>query len=95
MDVINSFLNTLKDKITLVLKKNEYYKQRILILEKDNLELNKLINNLENKIKETEKENIALKLNQSLEKNNHTSDLKKKINEMVREIDKSIAYLNK
>ena len=95
MDVIDSFLNSLKEKITLVLQKNEYYKRRINILEKENLELIKTLNNTENKIKETEKENIALKLNLSLEKNNNTSELKKKINEMVREIDKSIAYLNK
>jgi len=95
MDVINSFLDNLKSKITLVLKKNEAYEQKIVVLEKENSELNKLLNNLENKIKETEKENIALKINQSLEKNNNPSELKKKINEMVREIDKCIAYLNK
>jgi len=95
MDVINSSLDSLKDKIILVLRKNEEFKQKIQNLDKEKTELITLVNNLENKIKETEKENIALKLNQSLEKSNDTGDLKKKINEMVREIDKCIAYLNK
>ena len=95
MDIINSSLDSLKDKITIVLRRNEEYKQKFLNLENEKTELLKLVNNLENKIKETEKENIALKLNQSLENSNNTSDLKKKINEMVREIDKCVAYLNK
>ena len=46
-------------------------------------------------LKELEKENIALKLNQTIEKSENSVDIRRKINEMVREIDKCLVYLNK
>lgn len=95
MEVFDLFLDSLKEKLVLVLKKNEAQEQKISLLNSEITELKKIVTNLENKIKETENKNLALIMNQSLGKVNDSSELKKKINEMVREIDKCIAYLNK
>ena len=95
MDVLISFLDSLKEKISIIIKKNETQDIKIKQYENEILTFKKIVINLENKIKETEKENLALKMNQKLENLNDTSELKKKINEMVREVDKTIAYLNK
>ena len=48
------------------------------------------------KIEDLEEQNKRIKLARSLQESGETSlDVKLKINEMVREIDKCIAYLNK
>jgi cbb3-type cytochrome oxidase cytochrome c subunit len=95
MDVLISFLDSLKEKISIIIKKNETQDIKIKQYENEILSLKNIVINLENKIEETKKENLTLKMNQKLENQNDTSELKKKINEMVREVDKTIAYLNK
>jgi len=90
-----SLLEGLKEKLILILNKNEGQEKQIIQLQNEIENLKKTIINLQNKIEETNKENYKLKLSHSLEKVNDKGEIKRKINEMVREIDKCIAYLNK
>ncbi len=89
VDRIQSKVNKLMQLHIKVKKENEK-----LQLEKD-----KLLNILEehrSSIGELEENNKRIRLAKSLASSGDgSSDLKLKINEMVREIDKCIAYLNK
>jgi peptidoglycan hydrolase CwlO-like protein len=71
--------------------KDENYK---LQMEKE--QLVKTLQQGRAKIEDLEEQNKRVKLARSLQESGETSlDVKLKINEMVREIDKCIAYLNK
>jgi len=71
--------------------KDENYK---LQMEKE--QLVKTLQEGRAKIEDLEEQNKRVKLARSLQESGETSlDVKLKINEMVREIDKCIAYLNK
>ena len=71
--------------------KDENYK---LQMEKE--QLAKTLQEGRAKIEDLEEQNKRVKLARSLQESGETSlDVKLKINEMVREIDKCIAYLNK
>ncbi len=94
MQVIDSYFDSLEEKINLILEENKTCKQKIEELEKINTELKVIVKSKINKITELEKEIIALKINEKLEDTGNSGEIKKKINEMVREIDKCIAYLN-
>ncbi|MDD3875597.1 MAG: hypothetical protein PHT69_03195 [Bacteroidales bacterium] len=94
MSLIITHLNNLDTKIEAVLEENKSYLIRIEALEKENSELKKLLINKKEELEKKELENTALRMNQNIEAEN-SNDIKTKINEMVREIDKCIAYLNK
>jgi NADH dehydrogenase/NADH:ubiquinone oxidoreductase subunit G len=67
-------------------------------LRRSNTEFQSKLQQKELEIKELEEKHQALKLANSLLENNETqktTDIKLKINELVREIDKSIALLNR
>lgn len=75
---------------------------RISKLENENAELNNKINELNNQIKQLEliieeqKEKIkVLKLAKSLNKEESKTEVKLKINELLREIDNCVRLLNK
>jgi len=94
MNVVKSQLECLEKRVRELVKRNENYKQRLNLIESQNIELKNELIRLENKLKKVEEENITIKIKNKLEKEN-PGEIKRKINEMVREIDKCIAYLNK
>ena len=96
MEKTNSALHRLKNAIQELMNRSVH-------LEKLNNELSDTVNQLntqlsirEKKIEEIEKKYKVLKMAKSLEgASSESKDVKLKINEMVREIDKCIALLNK
>jgi hypothetical protein len=62
---------------------------------KENQELNQIIKTQSDKILELEKRVINLNLAKQLTNNKEAAEAKKKINEMLREIDKCVGLLSK
>lgn len=62
---------------------------------KENQELNQIIKTQSDKILELEKKVINLKLAKQLTNNKEAAEAKKKINEILREIDKCVGLLSK
>lgn len=94
MNGLSEKFDKLEVKLKELIEKNRFYRQKIENLEGQNEKLKNELKLIENKLKTAEEEKIRFKINQKLEKND-TGEIKRKINEMVREIDKCIAYLNK
>ncbi len=94
-----SLLEELKKNIEIVVKQNKAFKQNMEWLEAKNKELQKIINEQNNSLNKKDELIKALECAKMLKDNNDShsgnEDLKNKINEMVREIDKCIAYLDK
>ena len=93
--MINSIFESLEEKIKQIINENKNYKKKTEELEKNIEELKIIIESKINKIEELEKQVLILKINEKLDSTANSGEIKKKINEMVREIDKCIAYLNK
>ena len=87
---IRVFINNLKDELNLKNHENSKIKENILSKEQEISALNSNITVLNDQLK-------MLKLASQLDGNEvgSTTDVKLMINEMVREIDKCIALLNK
>ena len=87
---IRSFINGLKEKLNTKIQENNK-------LNEDVLSSSHEINNLKTKISDLNENVKMLKLASQIDGNEvgSTKDVKLMINEMVREIDKCIALLNK
>ena len=87
---IRVFINNLKDELNLKNHENSKIKENILSKEQEISSLNSNITVLNDQLK-------MLKLASQLDGNEvgSTTDIKLMINEMVREIDKCIALINK
>ncbi|MDC6470385.1 hypothetical protein PQZ52_00275 [Flavobacteriales bacterium] len=87
---IRVFINNLKDELNLKNHENSKIKENILSKEQEISDLNSNITVLNDQLK-------MLKLASQLDGNEvgSTTDVKLMINEMVREIDKCIALINK
>ena len=87
---IRSFINGLKEKLNTKIQENNK-------LNEDVLSASDEINNLKTKISDLNENVKMLKLASQIDGNEvgSTKDVKLMINEMVREIDKCIALLNK
>jgi len=94
MTKITTYLDILEAKVKALLEEKKRLLSEIEKIEKINIELKETIEITNIKIEEKQNENIALKLSTNIEEFNKT-EVKTRINEMVREIDKCIAYLNK
>jgi hypothetical protein len=81
-------VNVIKDKL------NKAEAENKLLINKHK-ELLKIIESQETSIKSLEEKNKILKFTKVLEKGKDKTDTKLKINELVREIDKCLALLNK
>jgi len=87
-------LEDLKNKIEKIIQNQQQNINIINNLKNENEKLKNRIEDLELICKEKQKDVLALKFIKSLE-NTHSNDLKMKINEMLREINKCIAFLDK
>lgn len=95
MKDIEAVISGLEDKIKklLNLHKNLREENEGLKIEKNELLIK--FETLNKKLKETEDKYNALKISKKIETGEKFTDLKWKINEMVREIDKSLELLSK
>ncbi|MEO6882921.1 MAG: hypothetical protein ABI199_02725 [Bacteroidia bacterium] len=85
----------LKIKVEHLVRAHKKLLEKSISLENEQLMLLEKIENQKNAIKNLEESNKIAKLAQAIsQENENTSDVKSKINELVREIDKCMALLN-
>jgi len=95
MEKRNSVFESLKAKVEILVREHKKLHDKVLLQEKKQQELMQLIENQKNTIKNLEESNKIAKLAQAIsQESENTSDVKSKINELVREIDKCMALLN-
>jgi len=94
MDNLELFVSELEVKVQKLIDLHKKNEQEKTTLHQKNTELLLTIEKQKNQIEELEEKSQLLKLSKTIsgEKN---SDVKLKINELVREIDKCIALLNR
>lgn len=85
---------SIESNVLQLIEKHKELKRKNLELKRKNLELRQLIDKLEIKIKDQTEQIVKLKLSESLKNPSNNTDVKLKINELVREIDKCICLLN-
>lgn len=84
----------IESKILQLIEKHKELKDKNKELTNKNKELHQIINNLELKIKDQTEQLVKLKLSESLKTSTKNTDVKLRINELVREIDHCICLLN-
>jgi hypothetical protein len=84
----------LESKILQLIEKNKELKRKNKEYKIKNKEQRQLIEHLEIKIKHQAEQIVKLKLSEELATKSSNTDVKLKINELVREIDKCICLLN-
>jgi predicted RNase H-like nuclease (RuvC/YqgF family) len=96
MSDIKSLVSNLEKKVEKLVDLHRESSKSISTLKQNNNELKKNIEEQKQTIKELEEKNKILRLSKSISDNNeNTHELKLKINELIREIDKCTALLNK
>lgn len=96
MNDIKSIVTSLESKIEKLVDLHRQTKKELSVLQTQNNHLNQTIAQQKQTIKGLEDKHKVLKLSKSLSENNeNTHELKLKVNELIREVDKCIALLNK
>ena len=85
----------IEKKVKELIRLQEHLASKNEDLIKRNDELNQIIKTQSDKIQELEKRVINLKLAKHLTNNKEAAEAKKKINEVLREIDKCVGLLSK
>jgi phage shock protein A len=89
-------LDTIEKKVDMLLEYCDAIKEQNELLLGDNEQLRKKLQDISSQYKELEEKHRILKLAKSVaDSNEKTLDIKTKINDFVREIDKCIAILSK
>jgi len=95
MEEVSLIVSSLEKKTKELLKSYSELKRKNNIQENELSELRKKVDSQKETIKNLEERNKIIKLAKSLsESNPDTAEMKYKINELVREIDKCIAQMN-
>jgi chromosome segregation ATPase len=97
MNFTNPLVGEIENKVNEIANQRNQYKNQVVNLNDEIASLSNQLKSKESEIAELEQKYKIMKLAKSLEGGEQESnkDLKLKINEMVREIDKCIALLNK
>ena len=88
-------LSGIQYKVRQLIEDNNRLKDKVLELTEANEELNEYIKNKDNKIKELIEETQILKLRNTLVQKGDSAEIKLKINQLIRNIDKSLMLLTK
>lgn len=88
-------LSGIEYKVRQLIEDNNRLKDKVLELTETNEELNEYIKNKDNKIKELIEETQILKLRNTLVQKGDSAEIKLKINQLIRNIDKSLMLLTK
>jgi uncharacterized coiled-coil DUF342 family protein len=94
MKDLSVLVNGLRKKAELMIEKHQAVTEKNKQLLNEIVQLNEKLNQKNQQLKELETKNNVLKISKSVDSGS-TKDVKLKINEMVREIDKCIAQINK
>ncbi|NLJ81715.1 MAG: hypothetical protein GX330_01135 [Bacteroidales bacterium] len=84
----------IESKVLQLIEKNKELIRKNKKLKNKNKELNQIINSLEIKIKDQTEQLVKLKLSETLKTSTKNTDVKLKINELLREIEHCICLLN-
>ncbi|MBN1185985.1 MAG: hypothetical protein JXB49_27130 [Bacteroidales bacterium] len=96
MEEENQIINTLREKIQMIITSIEDVKSKNKLLEEENVLLKGEIANQKKELDKTSKNLDTIKLAKAVKSSPEDShDAKIKINRIVREIDKCIALLNR
>jgi len=95
MPDLKSVATLLEGKIEKLVDLHRHTKKELSAIQNQNTNLNQTISQQKQSIKELEDKSKILKLSKSISTNENTTELKLKINELIREVDKCIALLNK
>lgn len=96
MSDLKSIASSLENKIEKLVDLHHRTKKELSGLKSENTHLNQTIDQQKKAIKDLEEKGKVLKLSKSLSTTNeNTTELKLKINELIREVDKCISLLNK
>ncbi len=88
-------LSGIEYKVRQLIEDNNRLKDKVLELTEANEDLNEYIKNKDNKIKELIEETQILKLRNTLVQKGDSAEIKLKINQLIRNIDKSLMLLTK
>lgn len=88
-------LSGIEYKVRQLIEDNNRLKDKVLELTEANEELNEYNKNKDNKIKELIEETQILKLRNTLVQKGDSAEIKLKINQLIRNIDKSLMLLTK
>jgi peptidoglycan hydrolase CwlO-like protein len=95
MENTSTLVSGLEYKVRKLVDRQQKLEQQYQDLQQKNIELNNLIENQKNRIKELEEKITILKLVKTIEQKEGKSEAKLKITELMREIDRCIGLLNK
>ena len=96
MSDLKSIASSLESKIEKLVDLHHKTKKELSSLKTENTHLTQTIDQQKKAIKDLEEKGKVLKLSKSLSTTNeNTTELKLKINELIREVDKCISLLNK
>ena len=96
MSDLKSIASSLENKIEKLVDLHHRTRKELSGLKTENTHLIQTIDQQKKAIKDLEEKGKVLKLSKSLTNNNeNTTELKLKINELIREVDKCISLLNK
>ncbi len=96
MSDLKSIASSLENKIEKLVDLHHRNKKELSSLKTENNHLNQTIDQQKKAIKDLEEKGKVLKLSKSLSTTNeNTTELKLKVNELIREVDKCISLLNK
>ena len=96
MSELKSIVASLESKIEKLVDLHHRTKKELSALQTQHNNLTQTVSQQKQTIKEIEDKSKVLKLSKSLSSSNeNTTELKLKINELIREVDKCIALLNK
>ena len=96
MSDLKSIASSLESKIEKLVDLHHRTKKELSALKTQNTNLHQTLDQQKQAIKDLEEKGKVLKLSKSLSTSNETTtELKLKINELIREVDKCISLLNK
>ena len=96
MSDLKSIASSLESKVEKLVDLHHKAKKELSALKTENTHLTQTVVQQKQVIKDLEEKGKVIKLSKSLSNNNeNTTELKLKINELIREVDKCISLLNK
>jgi len=94
MKELSILVTGIEYKIKKLINQNNQQEAEKTILKNENNNLNKIIDQQTKQIRELKEKFRNLKIAKSLNQNNGSVDAKNRINELVREIDRCIEFIN-
>lgn len=95
MDNLNTYINGLAGKVEKLVKAQEGLRDENAVLKRRNEELERLVSEQKNALSELEEQNKVVKIAKAVtDDDEDRKEQRKRLNELVREVDKCIALLN-